>query len=168
MAEFWSILDINGNETGRLHERGKPMFKGEYHLTVNVWIENDKGEFLISKRSSNKQFPNLWESTGGNAVAFDDSLTTAIKEVKEELGITLEAKNGKKIKNHLRLCTACKHCLADIWLFRQNVDITTVILSSETSDVKWASRTEIKRMIAEKTFATWGLFEDIDELFELT
>ena len=50
MAELWDILDENGNKTGCLHERGKPMRKGEYHLTVNVWIENDNGEYLIHGR----------------------------------------------------------------------------------------------------------------------
>ena len=43
MAELWDILDKNGNLTGCVHERGKPMDKGEYHLTVYVLIENGKG-----------------------------------------------------------------------------------------------------------------------------
>ena len=50
MIELWDILDENGNITGRLHERGKPMVEGDYHLVVHVWIMNHKGEFLISKR----------------------------------------------------------------------------------------------------------------------
>jgi len=88
LIELWDILDENGNATGRFHERGKPMCKGEYHLTVNVWIENDNGEYLISQRSPNKPMhQNLWECTGGNAVTGDDSLTTALKEVKEEFGL---------------------------------------------------------------------------------
>ena len=87
MAEFWDILNDKGEKTGRIHERGKPMKDGEYHLEVYLWIENDKGEFLISKRSPNKSFPLLWECTGGNAVAGEDSLTTALKEVKEDLGL---------------------------------------------------------------------------------
>ena len=44
------------------------MRKGEYHLEVMVWIENDRGEYLISQRSPNKTSPNMWECTG------DDSL----------------------------------------------------------------------------------------------
>lgn len=28
MVELWDILDKNGNVTGRVHERGKPMNKG--------------------------------------------------------------------------------------------------------------------------------------------
>ena len=168
MAELWDILDVNGNATGRLHERGKPMCKGEYHLTVNIWIENDNGEYLISQRSSNKLFPNLWECTGGNAVSGDDSLTTALKEAKEELGIILEPQNGRMIKHRLPHCI-CNHCLADVWLFRQNVDISAVILApDETCNAKWASRSEIDRMIDEGTFTTWGLFVCMDELLERT
>jgi len=167
LVEFWDILDKNGNATGRIHERGKPMRKDDYHLTVNVWIENDNGEYLISQRSSNKSFPNVWECTGGNAVCGDDSLTTALKEVKEELGIILEPRNGRVIKHRLRRCDACNHCLADVWLFRQNVDLATVTLApDETSGVMWASSNEIDRMIDEGTFRTWRAFAYMDELQE--
>jgi len=166
LAELWDVLDEDGNATGRVHERGKPMRKGEYHLTVYVWIENDKGEYLISQRSPNKPFPELWECTGGNAVAGDDSLTTALKEVKEELGIILEPQNGRIIKHQIRGCDACNHCLGDVWLFRQNVDISTVILDpDETCDAAWASCDEINRMIDEGTFTTWGSLANMDELF---
>ena len=166
MAELWDILDETGSVTGRLHERGKPLREGEYHLTVSVWIENDNGEYLISQRSPNKEAPNIWECTGGNAVAGDDSLTTALKEVNEELGIILEPQNGRIIKHQSRKC-ACNHCLADIWLFRQNVDISTVTLApDETCGAMWASCYEINRMIDEGMFTTWGLFTYIDELFE--
>ena len=165
MAELWDILDKNGNATGRLHERGKPLRKGEYHLTVNVWIENDNGEYLISKRSPNKLLPNMWECTGGNAVAGDDSLTTALKEVNEELGVILEPQNGRVIQHQTRKCS-CNHCLADIWLFRQNIDLSTVILApDETCGAMWASRDEINRMIDEGIFTTWGLFTCMNELF---
>jgi len=166
MAELWNIRDKNGNVTGRFHERGKPMGKDEYHLEVCVWIVNDNGEFLISQRSPNKSYPNIWECTGGNAVAGDDSLTTALKEVKEELGISLEPQNGRILHHRLPCSNPECHGLVDIWLFRQNVDISTVTLApDETSNVMWASREEISRMMDEGTFTTWGLFESIDELF---
>ena len=166
MTELWEIFDENGNATGRLHERGNPLGKGEYHLTVSVWIENDNGEYLISKRAPNKENPNVWECTGGNAIAGDDSLTTALKETNEELGVVLKPQNGRMIKHHSRKCS-CNHCLADIWLFQQNIDISTVTLAPhETCGAMWASRDEINRMIDDGTFSTWGQFTYIDELFE--
>lgn len=166
MSEFWDILDFNGNTTGRIHERGKPMNEGEYHLTVTILIENDNGEYLISRRTPNKSFPNIWECTGGNAITRSDSLKTALKETYEELGVVLDPQNGQMIKHQLRKCS-CNHCLADIWLFRQNVDISTVVFApDETCGVMWASRDEINKMIDEGTFTTWELFTYIDELFE--
>ena len=167
MLEYWDILDRNGSATGRVHERGKPMSEGEYHLEVYVLIENDKNEYLISQRSPNKTSPNMWECTGGNAVAGDDSLTTALKEVKEELGIILEPQNGRMIQHHLPCGSFECHGLVDVWLFRQNVDISAVILApDETCNAMWASRDEINRMIDEGTFTTWKLYTYIDELFE--
>jgi len=167
VAELWDVLDKNGNATGRVHERGKPMGKGEHHLEVSVWIENGNGEYLISQRSPNKTFPDMWECTGGNAVAGDDSLTTALKEVKEELGIILEPQNGRIIHHHLPCGTIACRGLIDVWLFRQNIDISTVVLApDETCNAMWASREEINRMIDDGTFATWKLFTTIDELFE--
>lgn len=65
MPEMWDIVDQNGNKTGRLHERGRPMQKGEYPLSVSVWILNRQGEFLISKRAPAKTAPGMWETTGG-------------------------------------------------------------------------------------------------------
>jgi len=167
LVELWDILDKNGNVSGRVHERGKSMNKGEYHLEVYILIENDNGEYLISQRSPNKTSPNMWECTGGNAVAGDDSLTTALKEAKEELGVILEPQNARIIQHHIPCSTA--HCqgLVDIWLFRQNVDISTIILDpEETSNAMWASRDEINRMIDQGTFTTWKLYSYIDELFE--
>ena len=166
MAELWDIIDENGNATGRIHERGKRMNKDEYHLEVYVLIENDNGEYLISQRAPNKTLPNMWECTGGSAVAGDDSLTTALKEVKEELGIILEPQNGQIIQ-HLLWCGAFEcHGLVDVWLFRQNVDISTIILAhDETCGVMLANRNEINHMIDEGTFTTWGLYTYIDDLY---
>ena len=157
--EIWDILDENGNPTGRIHERGKRMNDGEHHLEVSVMIENDNGEYLISQRSAHKSsFPNMWEFTGGNAIAGDDSLTTAMKEVREELGVILNPRNGRMIKHHVPCSNATCHGLVDVWLFRQNADISTVILDpDETCDAMWASRDEINRMIDDGTFITWGL-----------
>lgn len=165
MTEFWDIVDENGNKTGRLHERGKAMQKGEYHLSVSVWILNSKGEFLISQRTPTKNFPDMWETTGGSAIAGEDSLSVALRETKEELGITLDTKNGCIFK-----CYTYPHSSGDgaayfnVWVFRQEVDISTVVLQPlETCNAIWASQKQIKKMIDEGTFIGVSY---IDELFE--
>ncbi|MCL2364113.1 MAG: ATP-binding cassette domain-containing protein [Defluviitaleaceae bacterium] len=166
MVELWDVLDENGQGTGRVHERGTTMDKGDYHLEVHVLIMNDEGEFLISKRSPNKSNPNLWECTGGNAVAGDDSLTTALKEVKEELGIDLERENGRRVQRQAPCGEPGCNGLVDVWLFKQNVDIATVVLQpEETCDAMWASTDDIGRMIDEGTFTSWGWYKRIEELY---
>ena len=165
MSEHWDIVDENGNKTGRIHERGKPMQKGDYHLSASVWIINDKGEYLISKRVPTKIAPNMWETTGGSAISGEDSLTAELREVKEELGISLAPENGRIFKKY-----TYPHSSGDgaayivVWIFRCNVDVSSVVLQKEeTCEAMWASEGQIKQMISEGSFIA---FSYIDELFE--
>ncbi len=73
MQEKWDVLTKTRELTGKIMDRGwlKP---GQFHLIVNVWIKNSKNEYLISKRTGNKRWPNLWGCTIGSAVTGDNSL----------------------------------------------------------------------------------------------
>ena len=52
----------------------------------------------------------------------------------------------------------------DIWLFRQEFDISDVVLQeNETVDVKWASSDDIHKMIITGDFV---IFDYLDEFFE--
>lgn len=62
--ELWDVYDKNRNQTGEVISR-YDFFNdtnSAYHLCVHVWIKNDKGEWLISKRTPNKSFPLLWSA----------------------------------------------------------------------------------------------------------
>jgi len=169
MAELWDIMDQNGNVTGRFVERGKPMQKGEYHLVVEIWILNSKREFLISKRSARGAWHGLWQTTGGCAVAGDDSLKTALKETREEIGVFLDPKNGTLFKRYGALRSNDPGgYIKDVWLFRQEVDIASVVFQpEETCDAMWASKAKIMQLIQEKKFIPpHEAFPYLDELFE--
>lgn len=140
--EMWDVYDENRNLTGRLHRRGDPTKEGEYHLSVHIWMQNSNGEFLLTKRSPNKGFPNMWESTAGSAIAGDDSLTAALREVKEETGLTLDPDKGKCVISFRN-----KDRFADIWLFRQDFDLKNVVLlEGETCDKMYASEEKIREL----------------------
>ena len=144
-GELWDIYDKDRNPTGRLHRRGDRMQDGDYHLTVHVWLMNSKGEFLLTKRSPNKGFPNLWETTGGSALAGDDSLTAALREMQEETGLKLSSENGK-----LFTTISGDHFFCDVWLFREEHGISEVVLlEGETCDAKYVTREEIYAMKAQ-------------------
>jgi len=165
--ELIDVLDRDGNKTGKIIERISPMIMepGEYFRIVDVWILNDQGEFLISKRVSTiKVEPNRWQPTMGLATAGDDSISAALREVKEELGIMLNPQNGEKVKSYI----AWDRAIIDVWLFRQEIDIDDVVLQpNETNDVLWATKDRIRKLIENDKFLTCGRVPYIEELFSL-
>ncbi len=164
MNELWDILDENGNPTGRTVERGKPMKPDEYHLVVHVWIKNDKGEYLITKRTPNKPAPNMWETTGGSAITGDSSLQAALREVREEIGIELNPANGKCLFKLKRQHYDAPD-FVDVWLFNENVNLDNIIMQpDEVNDAKWTEPKVILSMIENGKFV--DVFTYLDELFE--
>ncbi len=88
--ELWDIYDEKGRPTGRTHPRGTPQQPGEYHLVCTVVFANSKGELLCTHRAPEKDLcPNMWESPGGGVRAGETSLFAAIREIREEIGLTL-------------------------------------------------------------------------------
>lgn len=62
MPELWDIYDENRVKTGRTVERGQPMAPDEFHIVVNAWLTDGSGQLLISKRTPNKPYPNMWNA----------------------------------------------------------------------------------------------------------
>lgn len=144
--EIWDILDANRQLTGETKVRGEPLSSGEFHLVVHVWIRNKNGKFLISKRASTKPSPNLWEATGGSAVSGDDSLKTALKEVYEELGITLDSARGQLWSQFIRQYQDGGDHL-DVWKFEHDIDLEDLTLQKEeVADALWAAPQQILKM----------------------
>ena len=155
--ELWDVYDAGRNRTGRIHRRADPLPQGDYHLVVHVWLQNSDGEFLITKRAPNKGYPNMWECTGGSALAGDDSATAAIREVKEETGLNARAENGRRVFTFTKENDIC-----DVWLFKQDFDLRDVVLQErETVGAKYASADEIRKMIARGEFVAFHYVEDL-------
>ena len=166
--EVWDVLDKDGNKTGRFHERGKPMTPEDHHLIIHVWIMNTKKEFLISKRTPNKLYPNMWECTGGSAVAGDDSLTTALKEVREELGVALNAESGRLYKRCVYEYENGGSDFLDAWLFHQDVSLSNITFQpDETCDAMWAGADKIREMMKTGEFLSEKFYPYFDEMVEM-
>ena len=87
--EKWDLYNAKREKSGITVCRGEIIPKGLYHLSVSVWIVNQQGQYLLSQRHPKKQYPLYWECTGGSVLSGESSLQGAIREVKEELGISL-------------------------------------------------------------------------------
>jgi len=165
MDELWDVYDENRNLTGKIMKRSEyPRNADEYHLAVHIWIRNDKNEWLISKRTPNKNYPLLWECTGGSVLAGEDSLTAALREVKEELGITLDKEKGvlyRTIKRpiHPDFC--------DVWVFEHNCSIDDIVFQpDETCDAMWAAADKIIELMNNGEFVPIDNSEYILELIK--
>lgn len=160
-TEYWDVLDADRNHTGHTLKRGEILQNGEYHLVINAWVVNHKGEFLITRRAFNKiGYPGMWEIPGGSAIAGEDSLTAVIREAQEEAGITLLPENAELFSSY-----RCGNSFYDNWLFRQEFNIADVVLQEgETIDARAATWCEISDMIEIGDFIYRNVFPEFDLL----
>lgn len=157
--ELWDLYDKDRNLTGKTQRRGDAIPNGYRHLVVHVWVRNSAGEYLLTKRSPDKFFPLTWECTGGSALAGEDSLTAAMREVREETGLRLDANKGKIV-----IRTDRDDYFGDIWLFEDDFDLDFIRLQDgETVGKRKATKEEIKALIKSGEFVP---YDYLDELFK--
>ena len=155
--ELWDVYDGEGRPTGRVHRRGEPLGEGEKHLCVHVWMRRSDGRYLITRRAPNKSMGGLWESTGGCALAGEDSLTAAVREAEEETGLRLDPEKGEFLFRY-----GGEHFLCDVWLFRQELDPAQAVLQEgETDGVMLATAGEIRAMEARDAFVKFEYLEQV-------
>ena len=146
--EIWDLYSKEGQPTGKTLHRGEPIPPGYYHPGVHVWIKNSKGQYLMSQRAADRPtFPLKWECVGGSMLAGEDSLTGAIREVQEELGITLDSQNGKLLFSEARDIVAGVefYDYMYIWLFHYDGDFSLEDASTkEVAQARWMTPVEIQ------------------------
>jgi len=162
--ELWDLYTRNRVLTGETHIRGNKLPPERYHLVVHVWIRNSRGEWLISQRAASRPtFPLMWECVGGSVTAGEDSLTGAIREAKEEVGVDLDPAQGKLVNSTIR-----DHFqdIKDVWVFLYDGDIDLRrATTDEVADMRWMTVEEIRALYdAGKLVHTLGYFFDDPEL----
>lgn len=90
--ELIDILDENGVKTGEILPRDEVHKKGLWHRVIVVAIVNENNEILLQQRSKNKDTnAGLWDiSVAGHISAGQDSISAAIREMEEEVNVSLE------------------------------------------------------------------------------
>ena len=163
--EIWDILDSFGNATGKTIVREKfCLQKGEYHRVVHIWLVNSKGQFLIQRRSDEKDFmPGEWAATGGAVVSNENSYAAAARELSEELGIFTDHVQLKLARSYIR-----KNSFVDIWFANMDFDINNLVLQAdEVAEAKWVSKSELQEMLQKGLFHNYGA-DYFETIFALT
>ncbi len=99
MDELVDILDDEGNYTGKTAMKSEAHRKGLFHPTVHVWFYTKDAKVLIQQRAKNKDtHPLLWDvSVAGHIGAGENIENSAVREVQEEIGLTISTLDLQKI-----------------------------------------------------------------------
>ena len=92
--ELLDVYDDSGRRTGKVVERGvsdSSFQSGEHIAVAIIYIENEKGQFLIQKTSEKKG--GIYSSTGGHVGHNENPIDAIKREVMEELGIDISNDN---------------------------------------------------------------------------
>ena len=97
--ELIDILNKEGKPTGQTAFKSEIHSKGYYHNTAHVWFYNSDGKILLAQRASTKTLhPLLWDvSVAGHIDAGESVERGAIREIKEEIGLTISENDLQKI-----------------------------------------------------------------------
>lgn len=162
--EIWDVYDRERNLTGQTHRRGDPLAPGEYHLVVHICIFNSQGKLLIQQRQPwKKGWPGLWDiSTGGSAIAGDDSRRAAEREVLEELGLPLDLS-----QEQVRFTFHWKNRFDDYWMVCRDVELDQLHLQyEEVAAVRWVDRAELQTLIDAGQFVPYFFADRIFDIYE--
>ncbi len=151
--EIFDLYDKEFNKLDKQMVRGTTNEDGEYHLVVHVWIRNQLNQYLIQQRNkATDRIPYQWACTAGAVQTTETSLDAAIRETREEIGITLKKDQFQLVKRYFvddslaNYIVDCYIVLEDILL--KDVKIDTV----EVRDVAYKTMPQIKQMITDNQF----------------
>ncbi len=110
----------------------------------------------MHKRSEDKKkFPGFWIGPGGHIEAGEDALSAAIREVKEETGVSLQPNNVS-----LKVLAFHHHLDRDeVWmeyLFRANIPSSQPIHSTNEGETHWIELDKV--LTLEKLFPPSGYY----------
>lgn len=155
MEELVDIYDsITGRKTGKIISKNKAHEEGIWHSAIHIiMLSKDKSKVLLQKRcASKKLYPNMWDITvGGHISAGEDSLVSAKREFKEELGLDLdyfEFKYLDKVKEEFYNIGINSKEFVYVYLVIGDVEVDSLKLQKEeVSEVRWFNKREFLELV---------------------
>lgn len=150
MDKLYDVFTKDGEYLGTRtiinHDSSNPEF---YHKIVWILLLNENNELLIQKRNNDlSRYPGLWElSASGNVECGENELDAAIRESKEELGVSLDKNNIKLVKTYIH-----KDAITYTYMARIKNDTKFTLQKEEVNEVKYISLYEFKNLIYSDNF----------------
>lgn len=151
--EMVILYDENNQKISGYYNRYKiPKNKG-YYYGVNIWLITNSKKIIIQKRSSNKEvYPNKFECVSGGVIKDESVSKACIREIHEELDLTLNETNLIKIDFNLdKKHNYFMHTF--IYLLEDKIIEKIKINKSEISEIKIVNFNKLVEMIKTNKFA---------------
>lgn len=156
------LYDAERNLTNETILKGESIPEGRYIVVVLVFIQNSDGKFLIQKRSKEKN--GKYATTGGHPKSGESSKEGILTEVKEEIGLDL---NANDLKLYFSGRSDEERVFWDDYYIKMEVnDIDKLKLQKEeVESVKWFSKEEILELNQKGMFFK-NHFEEFENLLK--
>ena len=175
--ELLDILNPDGTVSGRVGERTVLHREGNLHSTADVWLVRRKScgwDILLQKRAQGKDaFPGYYDtSSAGHVQAGAEYLESALRELKEELGIQAEREELHFVGKHEAYCEAefygmpfRNRELSAIYVLERDVEADSLRLQKEeVESVCWIDLEECLQGVRKGTLKTCLLEERLEML----
>lgn len=175
--ELLDIVDENGCPTGETVERETAHREGIRHRTAHVWLlrmGKSGVEVLLQKRSADKDsYPGCYDiSSAGHIPAGVDFIPSALRELREELGLKAEAAEliycGQRrfyfeAEFHGRPFADCQ--VSNVYCLWRDVRPQELTLQeSEVESVLWMNLEECTEAVRENRIPNCIFLEELDML----
>jgi len=117
---------------------------------IEAHIFRKKGndiEFLLLKRAETEIYPGLWQMVSGSIDANEIAYQTALREIKEETGLTPEKFWIVPNVNSFYSSSQDEICMIPVFAALV-ADVAEVKISNEHSEFKWTELSETLKLLA--------------------
>ena len=142
------LYDINRHLTNETIYKDEKIPPNRFILVVLVFIQNSNEDFLIQKRS--KQKDGKYASTGGHPKSGESSLDGIVTEIEEELGLVVLPEELELIYTGRE---DSKQIFFDIYYINKDFNLSSLVLQKEEVEfVEWDSVSQIIGLIKNGLF----------------
>lgn len=142
------LYDKNKNLVGKTIYKDEKIPEGYYIMVVLTMIRNSKGEYLIQKRSQEKD--GMYGATGGHPKTGETGLEGAITEIKEEIGLDVD-KSEMKLLFEERVDK--EQVFFELYFLERDFEIEELTLQKEEVEfAEWMTLEKIENIIQSGKF----------------
>ncbi len=138
--EIFDVVNASDEVVGRM-PRSEVHRLGLMHRAVHILVFNARGEVFLQKRSMKKdRQPGLWDSSASGHVDSGENYDTcAVRELREELGLTL----GRAPEKLFKIAACPETDQEHVWVYRCRAEGPFSLHPDEIETGGWFSREQV-------------------------